>query len=69
MPQQASPRGTFLKIADSMKRQIEADPHMAELPSLAEVMSGGASYARARESTVARSISGLPRSSCLRDSK
>ncbi|MEU9352172.1 GntR family transcriptional regulator [Streptomyces griseoloalbus] len=38
MSQQANPRGTFLKIADSMKRQIEDDPDMAELPSLAEVM-------------------------------
>ncbi|MFE0676083.1 GntR family transcriptional regulator [Streptomyces sp. NPDC058867] len=38
MAQQANPRGTFLKIADSVKRQIEDDPDMAELPSLAEVM-------------------------------
>lgn len=38
MSQQASPRGTFLKIADSVKRQIEDDPDMTELPSLAEVM-------------------------------
>ncbi|MFF8030591.1 GntR family transcriptional regulator [Streptomyces sp. NPDC016626] len=38
MSQQANPRGTFLKIADSMKRRIEDDPDMAELPSLAEVM-------------------------------
>lgn len=36
--QQANPRGTFLKIADSVKRQIEDDPDMTELPSLAEVM-------------------------------
>jgi DNA-binding FadR family transcriptional regulator len=36
--QQANPRGTFLKIADSIKRQIEDNPDMAELPSLAEVM-------------------------------
>ncbi|KRD18821.1 GntR family transcriptional regulator [Streptomyces sp. Root264] len=38
MSQQANPRGTFLKIADSVKRQIEDDPDMTELPSLAEVM-------------------------------
>jgi DNA-binding GntR family transcriptional regulator len=36
--QQASPRGTFLKIADSVKLLIEGDPEMTELPSLAEVM-------------------------------
>jgi DNA-binding GntR family transcriptional regulator len=36
--QQANPRGTFLKIADSVKRRIEDDPTMTELPSLAEVM-------------------------------
>ncbi|MEV6616021.1 GntR family transcriptional regulator [Streptomyces sp. NPDC051051] len=39
MSQQANPRGTFLKIADSVKRRIEDDPTMTELPSLAEVMS------------------------------
>ncbi len=38
MSQQASPRGTFLKIADSVKVLIEGDPEMTELPSLAEVM-------------------------------
>ncbi|MDQ0911220.1 DNA-binding GntR family transcriptional regulator [Streptomyces canus] len=38
MSQQANPRGTFLKIADSVKRQIEDDADMTELPSLAEVM-------------------------------
>jgi DNA-binding GntR family transcriptional regulator len=38
VPQQANPRGTFLKIADSVKRQIEETPEMTELPSLAEVM-------------------------------
>lgn len=37
--QQANPRGTFLKIADSVRKQIEDDPTMTELPSLAEVMS------------------------------
>ncbi|MFF8191898.1 GntR family transcriptional regulator [Streptomyces bobili] len=39
MSQQANPRGTFLKIADSVKRKIEDDPDMTELPPLAEVMS------------------------------
>lgn len=39
MSQQASPRGTFLKIADALKAQIEADPEMVELPSLGEVTS------------------------------
>ncbi|MFE6091755.1 GntR family transcriptional regulator [Streptomyces massasporeus] len=38
MSQQANPRGTFLKIAACVKRQIEDDPNMTELPSLAEVM-------------------------------
>ncbi|MER5817387.1 GntR family transcriptional regulator [Streptomyces californicus] len=38
MPQQASPRGTFLHIAEAMKAQINADPSMTELPSLAELM-------------------------------
>ncbi|MEU5507235.1 GntR family transcriptional regulator [Streptomyces fungicidicus] len=38
MSQQANPRGTFLKIAESVKRLIEEDPDMTELPSLAEVM-------------------------------
>ncbi|MFI1029835.1 GntR family transcriptional regulator [Streptomyces sp. NPDC020951] len=38
MSQQANPRGTFLKIADAVKRQIEDDPSMTELPSLAEIM-------------------------------
>ncbi|CAM5330338.1 hypothetical protein SALBM311S_07646 [Streptomyces alboniger] len=37
MSQQASPRGTFQVIADALKAQIEADPDMAELPSVAEV--------------------------------
>jgi DNA-binding GntR family transcriptional regulator len=36
--QQVSPRGTFLKIAGLLKRQIADDPDMTELPSLAEVM-------------------------------
>ncbi|SED10906.1 regulatory protein, gntR family [Streptomyces sp. 2231.1] len=34
----ANPRGTFLKIADAVKKQIEDDPAMTELPSLADVM-------------------------------
>ncbi|MGA5036190.1 GntR family transcriptional regulator [Streptomyces capoamus] len=38
MSQEANPRGTFLKIAESVKRQIEDDPNMTELPSLAELM-------------------------------
>ncbi|MEU2909845.1 GntR family transcriptional regulator [Streptomyces massasporeus] len=38
MSQQASPRGTFLMIADALKARIAADPDMTELPSLAEVM-------------------------------
>ncbi|MEV5959629.1 GntR family transcriptional regulator [Streptomyces sp. NPDC051987] len=38
MSQQVNPRGTFLKIADSVRRQIEDDPDMTELPSLADVM-------------------------------
>ncbi|MEV7145930.1 GntR family transcriptional regulator [Streptomyces sp. NPDC093084] len=38
MSQQANPRGTFLKIAELMKSQVEEDPDMTELPSLAKVM-------------------------------
>ncbi|WAZ23181.1 GntR family transcriptional regulator [Streptomyces cinnabarinus] len=38
MSQQVSPRGTFLKVADALKARTAADPDMAELPSLAEVM-------------------------------
>jgi DNA-binding GntR family transcriptional regulator len=37
--QQANPRGTFLRIADTLKTWIDADPELTELPSLAEVMS------------------------------
>ncbi|WP_405505879.1 GntR family transcriptional regulator [Streptomyces purpurascens] len=40
MSQQANPRGTFLKIAESVKKRIEDDPTMTLLPSLAEVMRG-----------------------------
>jgi len=36
--QQTSPRGTFLKIADAVKAQIESDPEMTELPSAADLM-------------------------------
>lgn len=38
MPQQASPRGTFQKIADAVKARIEADPGMTELPSASDLM-------------------------------
>ncbi|KFK90195.1 transcriptional regulator [Streptomyces sp. JS01] len=38
MSQQASPRGTFLKIADVIRAQIEADDGMTELPSAADLM-------------------------------
>ncbi|WP_432185966.1 GntR family transcriptional regulator [Streptomyces sp. Tue6028] len=38
MSQQASPRGTFQKIADALKAQIDADPAMVEVPSVAAVM-------------------------------
>ena len=38
MSQQASPRGTFLKIADALRSDIEAAPEAVELPALAEVM-------------------------------
>ncbi|MEW2608902.1 GntR family transcriptional regulator [Streptomyces sp. NPDC047880] len=38
MPEHASPRGTFLKVADALKTQIEADPDMVELPSAADLM-------------------------------
>ncbi|MFH9661654.1 GntR family transcriptional regulator [Streptomyces sp. NPDC017248] len=38
MPERVNPRGTFLEIADRVKKQIQDDADMAELPSLAEVM-------------------------------
>ncbi|MGW6641792.1 GntR family transcriptional regulator [Streptomyces iakyrus] len=38
MAQQASPRGTFLEIAAAVKAQIKADPEMAKLPSVADLM-------------------------------
>ncbi|MFE4912463.1 GntR family transcriptional regulator [Streptomyces sp. NPDC056652] len=39
MSQQINPRGTFLKIADAVRSQIEADEEMTELPSVADLMS------------------------------
>lgn len=36
--QQTSPRGTFAKIADAVKAEIEAKPEMTELPTLATLM-------------------------------
>ncbi|MFJ3081672.1 GntR family transcriptional regulator [Streptomyces halstedii] len=38
MSQQASPRGTFLEIADAVKAQIEANESMTELPTAAEIV-------------------------------
>ncbi|WP_327680205.1 GntR family transcriptional regulator [Streptomyces sp. NBC_00467] len=38
MSQQASPRGTFLKIADAIKADIKAKPDMTELPSLGDIV-------------------------------
>ncbi|WP_097976615.1 GntR family transcriptional regulator [Streptomyces sp. gb14] len=38
MSQQASPRGTFLKIAEVVRARIEADPKMTELPTAADLM-------------------------------
>ncbi|MFI0166759.1 GntR family transcriptional regulator [Streptomyces sp. NPDC017095] len=38
MSEQASPRGTFLKVADSVRALIEGNPEVTELPSLSEVM-------------------------------
>lgn len=38
MSQEASPRGTFLRIADAVKAEIDAKPEMVELPSAAELM-------------------------------
>ena len=36
--QQASPRGTFQKIAGALRTQIDNDKEMTELPSVSEVM-------------------------------
>ncbi len=38
MSQQSSPRGTFVKIADAVKAQINAMPEMTELPTLTTLM-------------------------------
>ncbi|GLP67702.1 hypothetical protein TUSST3_43240 [Streptomyces sp. TUS-ST3] len=38
MSQQASPRGTYLWVADAVKARIEAEPTMTELPSAADLM-------------------------------
>ncbi|GAA4050731.1 GntR family transcriptional regulator [Streptomyces shaanxiensis] len=38
MSQQASPRGTFLKVADAVKAKVEADPELTELPSATDLM-------------------------------
>ncbi|MGW5065325.1 GntR family transcriptional regulator [Streptomyces cyaneofuscatus] len=38
MAEQASPRGTFPKIADQLKAQMDRHPEMVELPPIAEVM-------------------------------
>ncbi|MGA5452367.1 GntR family transcriptional regulator [Streptomyces umbrinus] len=35
---QASPRGTFIDVADAVRGQIEADPEMKELPPAADLM-------------------------------
>ncbi|MFE4828343.1 GntR family transcriptional regulator [Streptomyces sp. NPDC056672] len=38
MSQEISPRGTYLKVADAVRSQIEANPNMTELPAAADVM-------------------------------
>ncbi|KJK38977.1 transcriptional regulator [Streptomyces variegatus] len=38
MTQQASPRGTFLHVAEAVKAQIKADPQMTHLPAAADLM-------------------------------
>lgn len=38
MPQQENPRGTFLRIANAVKAQIEADCELTELPSATDLM-------------------------------
>ncbi|MGP3635727.1 GntR family transcriptional regulator [Streptomyces sp. 24-1644] len=66
MPQHVSPRGTFRKIADALKSQIEKDGEMAQLPSAAELMSAhGVSrgvalrvFAALREDGVAERVPG-----------
>ncbi|WP_078863580.1 GntR family transcriptional regulator [Streptomyces sp. AcH 505] len=37
MSKEASPRGTFLQIAEAVKAQIESDSSKKELPSLADI--------------------------------
>ncbi|MCL6674456.1 GntR family transcriptional regulator [Streptomyces panaciradicis] len=39
MSQEASPRGTFLQVAEALKARIRADSEMTRLPSVAELMS------------------------------
>lgn len=39
MSRQASPRGTFLKIADALKTRIDSNPETVELPSTTEIES------------------------------
>ncbi|MGS2588455.1 GntR family transcriptional regulator [Streptomyces hebeiensis] len=39
MPQQISPRGTFLAVADALKATIANDRELTELPTIATVMS------------------------------
>ena len=39
MPEQVSPRGTYLKIAEKLKDEVEANPRVTEFPSLAAIMS------------------------------
>lgn len=38
MSQRPSPRGTYLKIADAVRAQIEANDEMTELPTTVELM-------------------------------
>lgn len=38
MSQQASPRGTFLKIAEVVRARIDSDPGMTQLPTAADLM-------------------------------
>ncbi|MGW4933489.1 GntR family transcriptional regulator [Streptomyces sp. NPDC004166] len=38
MSEHASPRGTFLKVADAVKAQIADNPELTELPSAADLM-------------------------------
>ncbi|GGJ62182.1 hypothetical protein [Streptomyces brasiliensis] len=38
MAQQASPRGTFMQVAEAVKAKIEADPELTHLPAAADLM-------------------------------